>query len=70
MKTADQIRKIFMKSNHMNVFIVRKVSGSTLDPRGAHPGSKKKRQEGHLVLKAKLKCQTPVGKRMKLSLMG
>ena len=64
MKTAEQILKIFVRGNHMNVPIVRKVSDSTPDPRGAHPRpSKKKRREGHLVSKAKLKWVTPVGKK-------
>ena len=62
MKTAEQISKIFVRGNHMNVPIVRKVLDSTPDPRGAHPTpSKEKRREGHLVLKAKLKWVTPVG---------
>ena len=64
MKMAEQITKIFVRGNHMNVPIVRKVSNSDLDPRGAHPKpSKKNRLEGHLVSKAKQKWVTPVGKR-------
>ena len=37
MKTAEQITKIFVRGNHMDVLIVRKVSNSTTDPRFAHP---------------------------------
>ena len=64
MKTAEQISKIFARGNHLNVPIVRKVSDSIPDPRGAHPrpSNIKKRREGHLVLKAKLKWVTPVAK--------
>ena len=62
MKTAEQISKIFVRGNYMKVLIVRKVLDSTPDTRGAHPRpSKKIHQEGHLVLKAKLKWATPVG---------
>ena len=65
MKTAEQITKIFSRGNHMHVPIVRKVPDATPDPRGAHPrpSNIKKRREGHLVLKAKLKWVTPVGKK-------
>ena len=41
MKTAEQIAKIFVRGNHMDVLIVRKVSDSIPDPRGAHPRSLK-----------------------------
>ena len=63
MKTAEQISKIFARGNHLNVPIVRKVSDSIPDPRGAdsRPSKIKKCREGHLVLKAKLKWVTPVG---------
>ena len=68
MKTAEQISKIFVRGNHLKVLIVRKVLDSTPDPRGAHPRPLKKiHQEGHLVLKAKLKWVTPVGKKWSYS---
>ena len=41
-KMAEQIIKIFIRGNHMNVSIVRKVSDSNPNPRGATPGSQKK----------------------------
>ena len=54
---------IFVRGNHMKVLIVRKVLDSNPHPRGAHPRPSKKKihQEGHLVLKAKLKGAPPVG---------
>ena len=63
MKTAEQITKVFVRGNHMDVLIVRKVSNSTPDPRFAHPrpSKHKKRWEGHLVLKTKLKWVITVG---------
>ena len=63
MKTAEQITKIFVRGNHMDVLIVRKVSNSTPDPRFAHPrpSKHKKRRERHLVLKTKLKWVIIVG---------
>ena len=42
MKMAEQIIKIFIRGNHMNVYIVRKVSESNPNPRGAHPRLSKK----------------------------
>ena len=61
MKTAEQISKIFARGNHLNVPIVRKVSDSIPNPRGAdpRPSNMKNRREGHLVLKSKLKWVTP-----------
>ena len=43
--TAEQIIKIFVRGNHMSVLIVRKVSNTTPDPRGAHPRPSKKSAE-------------------------
>jgi len=40
---SEQISKIFVRGNHMKVFIARKVLDSTPDTRGAHTRPSKKK---------------------------